>query len=31
MAKITFPGLADYELMLSRLAQGADDIAGKAI
>lgn len=31
MAKITFPGLADYELMLSRLARGADDIAGKAI
>ena len=31
MAKITFPGLADYELMLSRLSKGADDIAGKAI
>ena len=31
MAKITFPGLAEYELMLSRLSQGADSIAGKAI
>ena len=31
MAKITFPGLADYELMISRLSKGADDIAGKAI
>ena len=31
MAKISFPGLADYELMLSRLAKGADDIAGRAI
>lgn len=31
MSKITFPGLAEYELMLSRLAQGAEDIAGKAI
>ena len=31
MAKITFPGLAEYELMLSRLSQGAEDVAGKAI
>ena len=31
MAKITFPSLADYELMISRLSKGADDIAGKAI
>lgn len=31
MAKISFPGLAEYELALSRLAKSADDIAGKAI
>ena len=31
MAKITFPGLCDYELMISRLSKGVDDIAGKAI
>lgn len=31
MAKITFPGLEDYELMISKLAEGAEDIAGKAI
>lgn len=31
MAKITFPGLGDYELMISRLSKGADDIAGRAI
>lgn len=31
MAKITFPGLNDYELMISKLSKGADDIAGKAI
>ena len=31
MAKITFPGLSDYELMISRLSKGVDDIAGKAI
>lgn len=31
MAKITFPGLNDYELMISRLSKGVDDIAGKAI
>lgn len=31
MAKITFPGLGDYELMISRLSKGAEDIAGKAI
>lgn len=31
MAKITFPGLGDYELMISRLAKGADEVAGKAI
>lgn len=31
MAKITFPGLNDYESMISRLSKGVDDIAGKAI
>ena len=31
MAKITFPGLGDYELMISRLAQGSEDVAGRAI
>lgn len=31
MAKIKFPGLNDYELMISRLSKGVDDIAGKAI
>lgn len=31
MAKITFKGLEDYELRLSRLSQGAEEIAGKAI
>lgn len=31
MAKITFPGLADYELMLSKLEDGAKEIIGKAI
>ena len=31
MAKITFHGLNDYELMISRLSKGVDDIAGKAI
>ena len=31
MARITFPGLSEYELMISRLSKGADDIAGKAI
>ena len=31
MANITFPGLNDYELMISRLSKGVDDIAGKAI
>lgn len=31
MAKITFPGLNDFELMISRLSKGADDVAGKAI
>ena len=31
MAKITFPGLSDYELMISKLSKGVDDIAGKAI
>lgn len=31
MAKITFPGLNDYELTISRLSKGVDDIAGKAI
>lgn len=31
MAKITFPGLADYELMLSKLENGSEEIIGKAI
>ena len=31
MARIEFPGLSDYELLISRLSKGADDIAGKAI
>lgn len=32
MAKISFPGLAEYELKLSRLAsKSTDEIAGKAI
>ena len=31
MAKITFPGLGNYELMISRLAQGTEHVAGKAI
>lgn len=31
MAKITFPGLYDYELMISKLSKDVDDIAGKAI
>ena len=31
MAKITFKGLEEYELRLSRLSQGAEEIAGKAI
>lgn len=31
MAKIKFPGLNDYELMISKLSKGVDDIAGKAI
>lgn len=31
MAKITFPGLNDYELMISKLSKGVDDIAGRAI
>ena len=31
MAKITFPGLNDYELMISRLSKNAGDIAGRAI
>lgn len=31
MAKITFPGLNDYELMISRLSKNAADIAGRAI
>lgn len=31
MAKITFPGLADYELMLSKLEDGSEEIIGKAI
>ena len=31
MAKITFSGLADYELQISRLSQGAEQICGRAI
>lgn len=31
MAKITFPGLTDYELMLSRLEKGSEDIIGRAV
>ena len=31
MARITFPGLNDYELMISRLSKNAEDIAGRAI
>lgn len=31
MAKITFPGLNDYELMISRLTKDVDSVAGKAI
>lgn len=31
MAKITFSGLNDYELMISRLAKSTEDIAGRAI
>ena len=31
MAKITFPGLADYERQISRLSQGAERICGQAI
>ena len=31
MAKITFPGLNDYELMISRLTKNVDSVAGKAI
>ena len=31
MAKITFPGLSDYELMISRLTKNVDSVAGKAI
>lgn len=31
MAKITFSGLNDYELMISRLAKSTEDVAGRAI
>lgn len=31
MAKITFPGLKDYELMLSRLEGATDDMIGHAV
>ena len=31
MARIEFRGLDGYELMISRLSKGADDVAGKAI
>ena len=31
MAKITFPGLNDYELMISRLTKNVDSVAGKGI
>lgn len=31
MAKITFPGLRDYELMLSKLESVSDDMIGRAV
>ena len=31
MARLSFPGLADYERRLSRLMEGVPQIAGKAI
>ena len=31
MAKITFPGLTDYELMLSKLEGSTDEMIGKAV
>lgn len=31
MAKITFPGLKDYEFMLSRLEGATDDMIGRAV
>ena len=31
MARLRFTGLKDYEMQLSRLKRGADEIAGKAI
>lgn len=31
MAKITFPGLTDYELMLSKLEDSTDEMIGKAV
>lgn len=31
MAKITFPGLAEYELMLSKLEESTDEMIGKAV
>lgn len=31
MAKITFPGFKDYELMLSRLEGATDDMIGRAV
>lgn len=31
MAKITFPGLAEYELMLSRLEGSTDEMIGRAV
>ena len=31
MAKISFPGLAEYERMLSSLEKGTTEIAGKAV
>ncbi len=31
MAKITFPGLKDYELMLSQLEGATDDMIGRAV
>lgn len=31
MAKITFPGLRDYELMLSKIESVSDDMIGRAV
>ena len=31
MAKLSFPGLSEYELVLSRLGEKTEEIAGKAV